>query len=63
MEFAVAIMIGLPLLYVAIDIGLALNRKTGDTYSEIIRAAARRFLPLALMIAFGFGLLCGHWFW
>ena len=48
---------------IGIDIALAVNKRQGDTYSEVIRTAARKWWPLALMICFGMGLLAGHWFW
>ena len=63
MGVVMALMLGLPLVYILIDVYLALNKRDGDTYSEIISEAARKFLPLGLFISFGFGLLAGHWFW
>jgi len=63
MTMVLIAMLGLPLFYILIDIFLALNKREGDTYSEIIRAAGKKFMPLALFISFGFGLLTGHWFW
>jgi hypothetical protein len=62
-EWVLLAMLGLPIIYIAIDIILAVNKRKGDTYSEIIRAAGKKFAPLAMMISFGFGLLAGHWFW
>ena len=63
MAAVIALMVGLPLVYILIDIGLAINSREGDTFSEIIRAAGKKFMPLAILISFGFGLLTGHWFW
>ena len=63
MATVIAIMLGLPMVYILIDVYLAKNKRKGDTYSEIISAAAKKFLPLGLLISFGFGLLAGHWFW
>ena len=63
MAAVIALMLGLPLVYILIDIGLAINSREGDTFSEIIRAAGKKFAPLAFIISFGFGLLTGHWFW
>lgn len=63
MDVVILIMIGMPLVYICIDMFLALNKRKGDTFSEIIRAATKKFTPLMLMISFGFGLLCGHWWW
>jgi len=56
-------MIGLPLIFIAIDIVLAVNKRKGDTYSEVLRAAGRRWIPLIMIMCFGFGLLAGHWWW
>ena len=63
MELVIAIMLGMPAVYILVDILLALNKREGDTYSEIIRASSKKFMPLSLLIVFGFGLLTGHWFW
>jgi hypothetical protein len=63
MNLAVLLTVVPPLLYIVVDIALAVNRHEGDTYSEIIRAAARKWQPLVMIICFGFGLLAGHWFW
>ena len=63
MTLVLVAMLGMPLVYILIDIALALNSRDGDTYSEIIRAASKKFLPLSLFISYGFGLLSGHWFW
>jgi len=63
MDWVVIAMLGIPILYIAIDVLLATNKRRGDTYSEIISKAAKKFMPLALLISFGFGLLTGHWFW
>lgn len=63
MTLVLVAMLGLPLVYIIIDIFLAINKREGDTYSEIIRVAGKKFMPLALLISFGFGLLTGHWFW
>jgi len=51
------------LAVIAIDIGLALNARKGDTYSEVIREWARRRIAVVIGISFGMGLLAGHWFW
>lgn len=63
MTAVVLAMIGLPLVYIVIDIFLAINKREGDTYSEILRKAGQKFQPLVMMICFGFGLLAGHWWW
>jgi len=48
---------------IGIDIFLALNGTKGDTYSEVIRAWARKRLWLVMLICFAMGMLSGHWFW
>jgi hypothetical protein len=44
---------------VIFDAFMVANGKPGDTISEVITEAAHRW-PV---IAFAFGLLCGHLFW
>lgn len=63
MTWVIIALVGLPVAYVVIDIFLALNRRKGDTYSEVLRKAGRKFMPLVIAISFLFGLLCGHWWW
>ena len=61
--YAVVLTVAVFAAVVVIDIVLALNRRKGDTYSEVLRSAGKRWWPFALIIAFAMGLLCGHWFW
>lgn len=56
-------MVIFPAVFIAVDVALALNRRDGDTYSEVMRRAGRRWLPLIMIVCFGFGLLAGHWWW
>lgn len=49
--------------FIGIDIYLAVDKVSGNTYSERLRVWARAWPPLRLMVAFGMGLLCGHWWW
>jgi hypothetical protein len=49
--------------FIGIDIWLAVDKVSGNTYSERMRAWAKVWPPLRLMVAFGMGLLCGHWWW
>jgi len=56
-------MLGLPLVYLIIDLGLALNRRKGDTYSEVLRKWGKKYMPLIMVICYIFGLLSGHWWW
>jgi hypothetical protein len=51
------------LSFIGVDVYLAVDKRDGNTYSERMRAWARAWPPLRLLIAFGFGLLCGHWWW
>lgn len=51
------------LAVVLIDLVLALNRTEGDTYSEVIRAWARKRIAVVILLSFAMGLLAGHWFW
>jgi hypothetical protein len=57
--FSIAVMIAATVLLGAFDIYLATNDAPGDTYSEIIKHASER----VALLPWGFGLLCGHWFW
>jgi cadmium resistance protein CadD (predicted permease) len=63
MEWAVGLMVGLPIVYILIDILLATDKEKGNTYSEILRKQGKKYIPLIIFISFGFGLLCGHWWW
>ena len=56
-------MILLPTIFITIDIFLAINKRKGDTYSEVLRAAGKKWMSLIMMICFGMGLLAGHWWW
>lgn len=49
--------------FIGVDVYLALDKRDGNTYSERMRAWAKAWPPLRLMISFGFGLLAGHWWW
>jgi succinate dehydrogenase hydrophobic anchor subunit len=49
--------------FIGVDIYLAVDKVSGNTYSERMRAWAKVWPPLRLMVAFGMGLLCGHWYW
>lgn len=61
--FAVIFMVVAAVVIIAVDIGLALNRHKGDTFSSILRAAGRECIPLIIIMSFGMGLLAGHWWW
>lgn len=49
--------------FIGVDIWLALDKRDGNTYSERLRSWAKVWPPLRLLIAFGMGMLCGHWWW
>lgn len=59
--YTIIIMTAFPVVFIIIDIILALNKRKGDTYSEVLRKAGKRWIPLIMMFCFGFGLLAGHW--
>lgn len=56
-----ALVIMVVLILVAFDILLAVDRREGNTYSEVIREWFWRFEPLYYGVAFGLGVLMGHW--
>ncbi len=47
---------------VAFDVYLDRDNIPGNTYSERIRAWGRRWVWFPYALAFGFGVLLGHWF-
>jgi hypothetical protein len=49
--------------FIGVDVYLALDKRDGNTYSERLRAWAKVWPPLRLVIAFVMGMLCGHWWW
>jgi len=49
--------------FIGVDIYLAVDKVSGNTYSERMRAWAKVWPPLRLIVAFGMGMLCGHWWW
>jgi cytochrome c biogenesis protein CcdA len=51
------------LAFVGVDLWLAVDKVSGNTYSERLRAWAKIWPPVRLIVAFGMGLLCGHWWW
>lgn len=61
--YTVLIMTVLPAIFILIDVVLWLNKRDGDTYSEVLRKAGHKWLPVVMFICFGFGLLAGHWWW
>lgn len=60
--FSIWVMVVTVLAFVGVDVWLALNSTSGDTYSEIIR----QLWWQAPVVGFGFvvffGVLSGHWF-
>ena len=61
--YTIIFMIVLAVLVIGIDIVLAVNKNKGDTYSEALRAAGKKWIAVVILISFGMGLLAGHWFW
>jgi hypothetical protein len=59
MKLTGTVLITVALALVAYDIRAAVTPEEGDTISEVIAEAARK-RPI---VAFGFGVLAGHWFW
>ena len=49
--------------FIGVDIYLAVDKVAGNTYSENLRRWGKLWPPLRLMVAFGMGMLCGHWWW
>lgn len=63
-NLAVSIVMGL--LFAGIigwDIYLALDGRKANTISARVRAWDQKLGGIKLVLSFGFGLLCGHWFW
>ena len=56
-----ALVILVTVILIAFDIILAVDRREGNTYSEVIREWFWRFEPLYYAVAFGMGVLMGHW--
>jgi len=56
------IMLGIFLFIILIDVYLAIYAP-GNTFSSLLRLWAKYWPPARLLITFGMGLLCGHWFW
>ena len=57
----VVIMVAFVVAIIAVDVVLA--RAGGGTYSEVLRDAGERWMPLIMLVCFGMGLLAGHWWW
>ena len=61
--YTVVFLTVIPTIFIAINVGLALNNRRGDTYSAVLRKVGERWLPVIMIVCFGFGLLAGHWWW
>ena len=57
------VMVVFAVAFIGVDVYLALDKRDGNTYSERLRAWAKVWPPLRLVIAFSMGMLCGHWWW
>ena len=51
------------LSFIGVDIYLAVDKVSGNTYSERLRAWAKVWPPLRLIGCFAMGVLAGHWWW
>jgi len=51
------------LAIVGLDIYLALDKRDGNTYSEVTKKFGKVWPPFRLLLSFFFGLLAGHFFW
>lgn len=61
--YTIVIMVAFVVVIIAVDVVLAVRSPGGDTYSEVLRAAGERWMPLVMLVCFGMGLLAGHWWW
>lgn len=61
--YVILVMTVAPALFIAYDIVLALNKRKGDTYSEVLTAIGKKWIAVIIAMSFLFGLLCGHWWW
>lgn len=57
------IMAAVTTLIIGLDVYLALDGTSGNTYSERLRAWGKAWPPTRAIVVFGFGLLAGHWWW
>lgn len=62
-EFAIIFMIVAFVIIIGVDVALAVNRSSGDTFSEVLRQVGRECVALIICVAFGMGLLAGHFWW
>lgn len=54
------ILIGIPIVLI-LDVYLAVDKRTGNTYSEILRSWFTYRAWLYYLTAFAIGVLMGHW--
>jgi hypothetical protein len=59
--FTIIFILSVISLIVIVDVGLALNDRKGDTISEVMRAAGKKWMPLIMLWCTGWGILFGHW--
>ena len=59
----IVFMIASFVIIILIDVILHIDKTEGNTYSEILRTAGKKWVSLIMMITFGMGLLAGHWWW
>lgn len=58
-ELVEYIIIGVTAFALILDVYLALDKRPGNTISQVMRRDTKKY-PL---IAFAWGLLMGHWYW
>jgi len=61
--YTVLAMTVLPAVFILIDVALALNKRRGDTYSEVLREIGKKWTSAIMLMCFGMGVLAGHWWW
>lgn len=59
----VILMVSFVVVFCAIDVKLAMDKKKGNTYSEIIRNTGNRHPWFRILFNIAVGVLLGHWFW
>lgn len=59
----VVVMVAAFLALVGLDVWLALDGRTENTYSERLRAMGKAWPATRLLLSFGMGLLAGHLYW
>lgn len=61
--YTMLFIVGVFTVIIGVDIVLAVNKKSGDTISEVIRNSARKWPIFYVLWGLFWGVLLGHWFW